>query len=791
MFKNYLKIAARNIWKHKDYSFINIVGLAMGMAVSMLILMFVMHEYSYDKFHKNGDRIYGVLAKVKMDGHEMQFKNFNAKLGPFLKQSTPEIQDFVRVRESYQAVVIKNSENSSALFSEKYFMFADPSFFKVFSFKLREGNKSEILNRPYTMVISERAAKKYFGDTDPVGKTLLYEGKHVFEITGVAENPPSNSTFNFDFVASITTIPQLNQNGKEIWEHAGAFNTYLLLDSENSVKKVEKKILTAGIEMDDFDKKADYSLEGFTTVHLGNNSTDSGGNIKLIKIFAGIASLIPFLALFNYMSLTTARATQRAKEVGVRKVAGAGRSGLIKQFYTESILVCCIAFGLSFVLVELMRQPFYNLLNLNIDASFLLTPSFIAILSGILLFSAFIAGSYPALILSGFSPIEVLKGRLGSQQKGAGLRKVFMVFQFTVSIALIVCSLIIQQQLSFMQNVKLGLNKDQMLNIPISGSIGKNYFSFKNEIAELTGVEQVAFSSTGLYKGYNMFFSQNKSTQKDVSISYAEVDANYINTLGLAWKVKPEGSSWKNGNGMLLNESAIKELGLKGDPLGQKVFNRTVVGILRNFRFASTKDEKLPMGLFIISDTTNMLANEQSSGILFAKMDPKSNIVEKIKSIESIYKKYSADKPFEYYFLDDAFNDTFKTEIRMAKMFTIFTAFAIFIACMGLFGLVTFTAETRTKEIGVRKVLGASVTSVVALLSKDFFKLVFISILLATPVAWYLMHQWLQDFSERIEIAWWVFALAGLMAMVITIFTVSFQSIKAALMNPVKSLKTD
>jgi putative ABC transport system permease protein len=790
MFRNYIKIAARNLWKHKDYSFINIVGLAMGMAVSMLILMFVMHELSYDKFHENGSRIYRMLGTVEMDGHKMQFNNFNAKLAPQLKGSTPEIQDYVRLKESYQAVVIKNPDNASALFSEKNFMFADPSFFKVFSFKLKEGSLADILKRPYTLVISERTARKYFGERDPIGKTLLYEGKHLFEITGVAENPPSNSTFNFDFVASLMTIPQLSQSDKEMWEHAGAFNTYFLLDSEKSVKKVEKQIIASGLKTDDFDKKASYSLEGFTTIHLGNNFADSG-NTALIRIFAGIALLILFLALFNYMSLTTARSTQRAKEVGVRKVAGAGRSGLVKQFYTESVLVCCIAFALSFVLVELMRRPFYNLLNLNIDASFLLSPSFIGVLIGALLFSAFIAGSYPALILSGFSPIDVLKGRFGSQQKGASLRKIFMVFQFTVSIALIVCSFIIQQQLSFMQHVKLGLNKDQVLTIPLSGSVDKNYFSLKNEIAALSGVEEVTFSGTGLYKGYNMFFAQNKTTKREVSISYAEVDPNYMNTLELAWKIKPEGSSWKNGKGILLNESAIAELGLRGDPLGQTVFNRNVAGVLKNFRFASTKNDKLPMGLFIISDTTNMLAEERGTGLLYARMDPKANIVDKIKSIEGIYKKYSPDKPFEYYFLDDAFNDTFKTEIRMSKMFTVFTAFAIFIACMGLFGLVTFTAETRTKEIGIRKVLGASVTSVVALLSRDFFRLVLISIVLATPLAWYFMKKWLEDFTDRIEITWWVFAIAGILAMFLTFITVGFQSIKAALTNPVKSLKTD
>lgn len=790
MFINYLKIAARNIWKHKDYSFINIVGLAMGMAVSMLILMFVMHEYSYDKFHKNGERIYGVLAKIKMEGNEMQFKGFNSKLGPQLKSLTPGIQDFVRIKPAYGEVTIKNPENSSGLFNEANFMFADPSFFKVFSFKLKEGNADNILNRPYTMVISDRIAKKYFGDKDPVGKTLLYEGSHLFEITAVAENPPSNSTFDFDFVASIVTIPQLSANEKAMWEHGGAFHTYLMLNAESSVSKVEKSIVKVGTQIGDFDKDATYILEKFTSIHLGNNFSDSG-NTKLIKIFAGIALLILFLALFNYMSLTTARSTLRAKEVGVRKTAGAGRIGLIKQFFTESVMVCCIAFLLSLFMVEVMRQPFYDLLNLKIDSTFLLSPSFLGVLIVVLLISAFVSGSYPALILSGFSPIDVLKGRMSSQQKGGGLRKLFMIFQFTVSITLIVCSFIVQQQLSFMQNKKLGLNKDQVLSIPVSGSIGKNYFSLKNEIAGLSGVEDVTFSQTGLFKGYNMFFAKNESTHKDISVTYSSVDANFIKTFGLAWQEKPQGSSWTNGSSIVINEVAAEELGLKGNPIGQKVMGRNIAGILKNFHFTSVQNEIKSMALFIISDTTNVMGDAQSSGILYAKMDPKSSIVDKIKSIEKIYKKYSADKPFEYYFLDDAFNETFKTEIRMSRMFTVFTAFAIFIACMGLFGLVTFTAETRTKEIGIRKVLGASVTSVVALLSKDFFKLVFISVVLAAPVAWYFMNKWLQDFSYKIEISWWIFAIAGLIAMVITLLTVSFQSIKAALMNPVKSLKTD
>ena len=790
MIKNYVKIALRNLWKSKVYSFINIVGLAMGMAVAILILMFVVHERSFDKFHGKGDRIYRILAKMDMDGRQMQTINFNANLAPFLKEATPQVEDFVRIKTAYNKVTIKNPENPTNLFFEQNFIFADDALFKVFSFKMKSQNGSEVLKKPFTMVISERAAVKYFGDRDPIGKTLLYEGEHLFQITGVAENPPSNSSINFDFVASVNTIPQMGKNQKSMWEEAGAFNTYLLLDSEKSVSRVEKNIVSAGNRTGVFDKESVYELEKFSKVHLENDFTNSG-NTRLINIFAGIAALILCLALFNYMNLTTARSTLRAKEVGVRKVAGAGRSGLIQQFYTESILTCCMAFSLSFAFVALMRQPFYELLNLRIDASFLSSPTFIGILSAVFLLCAFLAGSYPALVLSGFAPIEVLKGRFAIKQRGSSLRKLFMVFQFSVSIALIVCSFIVQQQLSFMQNKKLGFYKDQMLCITLSGSIGKNYFSLKNELEALAGVEEVAVSNTGLFKGYNMFFEKNADTQKDISVIYSEVDPNFVNTFGLVWNTKPDGISWKNGNGVLLNEVAVNELGLKGNPIGQKVFNRTITGILKDFHFTNVQEKVKATGLFVTSDTTNLLVDPQSSVVLFAKMDTKINIRNKIESIEKIYQKYAADKPFEYYFLDDAFNETFKTEIRMSRMFTVFTAFAIFIACMGLFGLVTFTAETRTREIGIRKVLGASIASVISMISKDFFKLVFISIVIAMPVAWYVMDKWLQDFAYKIEIALLPFAVAGVMILLITFLTVGFQSVKAALMNPVKSLKSD
>ncbi|TDB62741.1 ABC transporter permease [Arundinibacter roseus] len=790
MITNYLKIAFRNLVKNKTYSLINIVGLAMGMSVSVLILMFVMHEFSFDKFHEKHARIYRILAKIKMGDQDLQMNSFSAKLGPALKEYNPQVENFVRVKDAVDKIVMKNPARGEEAFYEQNFLFTDPSFFKLFSFKIKDGSAAS-LDRPFTMVISERAAKKYFGDENPVGKSLTYEGKYPMQIIGVAENPPSNSSFDFDFVASAVTYPQLNENNKKEWDVAGIFDTWLLLDSDQSVAAVEKNIKREGEKTGAFASDAEYQLENLATIHLGNNFNESG-NTKLIYIFTGVAVLILLLALFNYMSLTTARATLRAKEVGVRKVVGANRGGLVRQFYVESILLCSVAFALAFMLVQLLRHPFYDLLNLRIGASFLFSPSFLGYVIGLLLVSALIAGSYPALVLSGFAPLEVLRGRLAGRQSSAGVRRFFMVLQFTVSIILIICSLVVRNQLNYMQTKKLGLYKEQILSIPLSSSVADSYFPLRNEIRDQVGVQNVAATNVGLFKGYNMFFLKNRTTQLDVPLVTYSVDPNFTEILGLRWKTKPDTTLWKNQSYMVLNETAIKEMGIKGDPIGQELVpGSKVAGVLKDFHFSSIQSEIRAMGLFVSNDTTNLVKALAGRGELYVRLDPKTNIQEKIATIGKIFKKYDQEKPFEYYFLDDAFNETFKTEIRMSTMFTIFTSFAVFIACMGLFGLAAFTAETRTKEIGIRKVLGASVSGIVALLSKDFLKLVLVAVVIASPIAWYAMSQWLADFAYRIDIEWWMFALAGGLGIGIAILTVSFQSVKAALMNPVKSLRSE
>jgi putative ABC transport system permease protein len=789
MLAHYLKIAFRNLTRNKTYSLINIAGLALGMAVSVLILMFVMHEFSYDRFHDRHQNIFRVLSKFKMNGNDIQMAGFSPRLGPSLKSTVPHVKDFVRVLTSHEKVVIRNPENNE-LFYEEHFVFTDPSFFSVFSFRLKNGEAKAILDKPFNLIISERVAKKYFGAENPIGKTLLFEGKHLMQISGVAETPPSNSTIDFDFITSVATYPQLSQENKSNFDNYAVFTTYLLLDSEQSVPSVVAGIKKQNSSNDDFDKKAQFRLDPLVSIHLGSNFAGAG-NSQLILIFAGIAVLILFLALFNYMSLTTARATLRAKEVGVRKVVGSGKNGLVRQFYTESTLICIIAFALSFLLVQLLRQPFYNLLDLHIDASFLISPSFLGFLIAMIVITALLAGSYPALVLSGFTPLDVLKGKFSAGLGGASLRKFFMIFQFTVSIALIVCSLVVRDQLTYLQNKKLGFYKDQVLAIPVTGSLEKSYFPLRNEIRDLAGVISVTATNSGLFKGYNMWFVKNFTTKEDVGLVTMVTDNNFVNTLGLEWKSPPVEGNFRNRSYVLLNETAIKELGMQGNPVGQQVVNREVAGIVKDFDYNSPQQEVRGLGVFVMSDTANIFREGGSSAVIYAKLSTQTDIREKVEAIGKIFKKYELEKPFEYYFLNDAFNETFATEVRMSKMFSVFTGLAIFIACLGLFGLITFTAETRTKEIGIRKVLGASVASIVALISRDFVKLILISIAIALPVAWYFMNKWLQDFTYRITISAWTYVVASVLAIIIALIVISFQSIRAALVNPVESLRNE
>lgn len=797
MLRNYIKIAFRNLLKNKVFSIINIAGLAIGMAVCMLILLYVSHELSYDKFHQKGKNIFHTLVKMKFGSNEVQFNLVSKNFGNAVKRASPEVEDFARVGAPFQDdIVIKSDENHK--FFERKFYFSEPSLFNLFSIEFLQGNPKTALAEPNTVVLNEAMAQKYFGNTDPIGKTITYNKKDMLKITGIFKKLPTNSTLNFDFIGSLSTFDAIMKRDKgQNYESddlvgTGSYETYFLLDKPESETKVEKiipKILTKD-ESNGLTSHSTYILLPFLETHLGNNWGDFS-NTKYVSIFFIIAGIVLLLALINYMSLTTARSTVRVKEVGVRKVLGANRKHLAIQFYGESIFVSLISFVLALLLFQTLKQPFYNLLSLSIDDSFITSPLFLSILIGLLVFTSLIAGSYPALLLSRFSPIQVLKGKFATGNQGVNLRRVFIVFQFMASIVMIICSMVVQKQLTYLQTKKIGINKEQVLVVPLSNEARKHTSALRHDLKQEGGIQQIGASSLSMFSGgWNMYFIKTPTTNEDVGINNMEVDEDFLNILQLDWKVKPANiEQLALGNDkIVINETAVEKLKIVEKPIGQSLNlageRKEIVGVLKDFNFTSLQQKVDGMLLKVVKDTTQLRA-------LYLKIDPKVDLQQRLVAIEKIYKKYEADVPFDYYFLDDAFNKQYRSEQRMGSLFAGFTGVAILIACMGLFGLITFTAEQKVKEIGIRKVLGASVSNIVNLLSKDFVRLVLVANGIAFPIAYYFMNDWLQGFAYKTEIGVSIFVVAGILAISIALFTVLYQAIRAALMNPVKSLKTE
>ncbi|MDJ1502767.1 ABC transporter permease [Xanthocytophaga agilis] len=795
MLKNYLLIAIRNLWRNKLYSAINIGGLALGLAVSMLIMLYVVHEYSYDHFHTHSGKIVRTIYRAKMGENFIQMNLFSMPFGPAVKQNSAHVEDFVRMRTSNR-VVIKTDDDQK--FYEEKFLFADPSVFTVFSFPLLKGNVQHVLKKPFSVVISEQIAHKYFGDKDPVGQTLTYDEKHLFEITGVVKDAPSNSTLTYDFIASLPSYDAIQkQEGPDYYASQnakigpGAYETYFLLKDGSDLPLVQKAIPSVVTKEEGSVLQFQYVLDPLLNIHFGNNFGDSS-NLQYVWIFMGVAVLILFLALFNYMSLSTARATKRAKEVGVRKVMGADRKRIAGQFYMESMLISLVSFVLGLVLLQFLKPVFLNTLQLKIDTDFLFSPLFVMVLTGLLIVTILIAGSYPSLVLSGFSPIQALKGKVS--MTGTAVRKGFIVFQFAVSMVLIAGSIFIQQQIAFIRNQKIGMNKEQVLMIPLDKEFKNNYIRFRNDIRQQTGVRSVAAAGSPLFSGgWNVIFTKTPDGQQDISINYMIVDEEFLKTLEIEWAIPPAIESQISLNDkIIINQKAIAKLNLKGNPIGKQLEwdgAKEIAGVVKNFNFSSLKYEINDLALKVVKDTSQILASQ--GGHLFVRVDPKANLPKTLAQIEHLYTTYQTKKPFEYQFLDDAFDKMYKSEHRLAAMMKAFTGVAIFIACLGLFGLIAFVAEMRTKEIGIRKVLGASVSSIVLLLCQDFIRLVVFAIILATPIAWYVTNQWLQEFAYRIEISWIVFALAGIGAIVLAVCTISIQAISAARVNPIKSLRTE
>jgi putative ABC transport system permease protein len=797
MFKNYFKIAWRNLVRQRLFSLINISGLAVGLSVCMLIMIYVAHEYSYDRFHKNADRIFKPYGQVKVGGNTFGIDQMSYVSGPIIKQSLPMVADYMRITRYFTSVVLVSAPSQpDKKFAEDKLLFADAGFFNFFSFKLLSGQPARVLAKPFSVVISQDMARKYFGDENPVGKTLIIktDSAYIYQVTGVAENCPSNSSIEYNFVASnsgfVTTKAAKDYLGDQELG-GGTFDVYLLLRHRADTAK-----LTAGLRSLNTDKnpkaQVDFSLLPLADQHL-DRSRDNA-NLKYLTIFPLVALLILLLALVNYMSMSTARATLRAKEIGVRKISGASRKSVALQFYIESAVFAIISFLLAYALCYFFKPVFFNVLQLKIDDSFLYSPLVLSLLSGLLLVTIVVSGSYPSLVLSAFKPVVTLKGKMGKQAGGVMIRKIFTTLQFSISIALIICGIVIDRQLYFFRHTDTGVNRENVVMIPIGGNF-KNYPAFNHDIRTLAGISAVSTSRYGMFSYYDMYGIPGKTKDETVMLPSLAVDKDFFRLLGLKWKYPPLPSdNLGAGNRVILNELAVEKLHLAINPVGSYIKpgpkDVEVAGVVKNFTFTSLEDPIQPLGLWVLSDTAKFWKT-QGGCYLFAKIKAHTNLPTLLGAMQNIYKKYDADTPFDYTFMDDAFNARYKAEDRLASIFSIFTVITIVLAGMGLFGLAAFTIEQRTKEIGIRKVLGASISSINGLLSKDFLKLVLLSILIASPIAWYVMHNWLQGFAYRISIQWWMFAGAGLLAVIVAVITISYHAIKAAVVNPVNSLRSE
>lgn len=780
----YLKIAWRNLLRQKLYSFINIGGLALGLCVCMLIMLYIAHEYSFDRFHVNAKRTFAVDERAKIGGNNIQFANTNYVTGPLTKQSDPAVEDYTRIYTTDNNIIIENPLVPDAKFSERKVLFTDANFFHFFSFRLLSGDAGHALSSPSSVVITEDMARKYFGDQNPVGKTLkIARFNSPFIVTGVAANAPSNSSINFDFLvpSGVLNMNKALLAGQFVGN--GDFKTYLRLTNSTDTATVQRS-MTELLHKDKNSIGGKFYLTALPDIHFKNNYGDNA-NIKYLKIFPLVAALILLLALVNYMSLSTARATLRAKEVGVRKVSGASRSAIALQFYVESALFAVLSFILAYALCYSLKGPFFHVLQLKLDTSFLYSTPVIIIMIILLVLTIVVAGSYPSLVLSAFKPVVTLKGKMSKQSGGVAVRKVFTVLQFAIAVGLIICGIIIDRQLYYFRHKDTGLNRENVVMIGIGPTFGNQYQSFKKDVQSIAGISQVATGHDIMYRSSDAIFTVDDATKQSTVIFVHAVDQNFIPMLNIKWKYPPLSLSTLALPGkIVLNEEMVEKLRLRGNPVGQIVHadkNYEVAAVVKNFDSGSN--------FFVTADTASKWGN--TGGYLYAKINPHVNTPSIMDAIKKDYQKYDNQTPFDFTFLDDVYNQQYKAEDRLASIFSIFTVITITLAAMGLFGLAAFTIEQRTKEIGIRKILGARIAAITSLLSMDFLKLILLSIVIASPVAWWSMQKWLQNFTDRISIQWWMFALAGFMAVFVAVITIGYHAIRAAVVNPVKGLRSE
>jgi putative ABC transport system permease protein len=810
MIQSYLTIAWRNLVKNKIFSFINIFGLGLGFAAFIFIALYIVDELSYDRFYPRAKDIYRVHSDISFGGADLKVAVTSDPFGETLKRDYPEVEQYTRLYANEGAKFIRNGED---WITESACAYTDSTFFDVFPRPIIEGKAQTALNEPYTVAISRSAAEKYFKGA-ALGQTLVVdmEEKLKYKVTAVFEDMPVNSHFRFDVLFSMHNANY--QFGNYLGHN---FHTYIRLKKGADPKKLEAKfpdLIDRYVfpqaqqfmqikNREDFEKAGNsiaYSLLPLQDIHLKSDGRavelSVNGSMQYVRVFGIVSLFLLLIASINFINLSTARSAKRSKEVGIRKVMGTSKSTLISQFLAESVLSSGISLVFALLLV-LSLMPFFNqLTGKDFSWSNVFQFPFFGLVMALPLVIGLLAGYYPAFFLSSFRPIEVLKSKVNAGFTKSIFRNVLVSTQFSISLLLVIATLVVYRQLNFIQQTNLGFNKDQVLVLNGTNALMNNNTAFRNEVLRLKGVKSASGASylpvDNSSRSDNPFSKEATIDAKNgFNMQIWNVDEDYIPNLGMEITAGRNFSKEFGGDstGIILNETAVKFLGYS-DPIGKKVYSAegaagsavayTIVGVVKNFHFSSMRHEIGPLAMRL----------RNNDWVLAFKIDAAESS-SLIPQIAQKWKTMASGAPLDYQFLDESFNNMYRAEQRVGKIALCFAFLTILLACLGLFGLVTYMTEQRTKEIGIRKVLGASTFGITTMLSKDFLRLVLISILIASPLAWYFMQQWLKDFTYRIEIQWWMFALAGLGALVLAFLTLSFQSIRAALANPVKSLKSE
>ena len=795
MIKNYFKTAWRNLIKKKGFSFINITGLAIGMASAILILLWIQNEMSRDTQYPKSDRLYLIYNRDNFNGQKFAWSSTPMIMGPTLKKNYPEVEDVVRV----------NSHSANYLFTvdEKKFIehgfIVDNGFLNMFGFPMLYGNPAKALDGIYNIVLTEKLAKTLFGNENAMGKTIKIDSTDIFTVAGVIKDLPNTTSFQFDYLLPFAYLHKLKQDD-DSWQN-NQLSTYILLKQNASQSAFNAKVKNITInhtKSSGFPSTTQvFSYPVSKTYLYGKNDNGQlvAGRLETVKLFGVIAAFILLIACINFMNLSTARSEKRAKEVGIRKVVGARKSSLISQFIGESILLALLA-GILAILIVQFALPFYNRL---VDKQLYLdwrNIYFWLEMFGFIIFTGLVAGSYPAFFLSSFKPVKVLKGTFRSAHTAINPRKILVVLQFTFAIVLIISTIIILHQIKYAQERETGYNKNNIIYTSIQGDVAKNYNVIKQSLLDNGAAAGVTKSMNPITQSWSdsWGFSWTGSTEDDKKLDFIRfsTDGDFMKVFGIKL-VEGRDIDLRNYPGdstsIMLNETAVKRMHLKEPVIGQFVNNvgggpkMQIVGVVKDFILGSPYEPVSPL-----------MINGPATGwfnVVHIKLNPAKPVSADLQLAAQVFKQYNPQYPFDYKFVDEEYAKKFEDTQRTATLAALFAGLTIIISCLGLFGLAAYMAENRIKEIGVRKVLGASVVSITTLLSKEFLQLVIVSFVIASPIAWYAMRQWLLGYTYRVNIEWWVFAGAGIIAVLISLLTISFQAIKAAIANPVKSLRSE